>query len=216
MKISIVAAAAALVLCGVPATAAPTSTPPDDPEVLDQAGDANGINEGIGNSFGISPTKGVATPVDLTAVGDVLSAWFTSTRSSVVLHIRTEEKPTPISDIYYLMWLDYNGHPGLPCTSIHVLYSTRGTGAATATCRGSSLLLGDSTTETVALKAGRFNDGTGHIEVTIPKTPRTPFASGEVLSSPVLVARGVQHTPTGARRLITYDTTEAGRDYVIP
>ena len=187
--------------------------PARNPHVVDRFGDANAVNDQVGNSFGIVPSGGTSTPTDLSDVGDIESAWFTTNRKGTTLHIRTEAPPDASSSIYYVLWFNRPTSPGTACEGIHILYTESIVIAeAISTCEAE-----EPVNRSLPLDTSKFPDGTGHIRVAIPNYLGHPaFASGQTIASPMLLSRVVTETPIRPVRHLTLDTTSPGVDYTIP
>ena len=213
-------AALALLAALGPASAAPAKAPrvPKAPQVVDPLGDANYVNTGQGNYFGVNH-GGVAGPVDASEAADIQRVWFETRGKYLHAYIQVESLEADETAIHYSVLANPTpqeryGNLTAYCSQFHVALTggsinTNAKAEAwfTTNCRGYE----------AKARTWELPDGTGVIDIYVP---RSTFFDKKLLAPVGLTAHIVSDAtqpmspdPFSAGWI---DSTEPGETYRLP
>lgn len=175
---------------------------PKKVQVVDPAGDANFV------TFTDYPT-----PVDASAVGDLLKVWFTNDKTTISAHIQIEAAPPDGLSHMFRVWT--NPDDGYLTFGLIIPGANR-TGSEEPFFYDTNGQRRDASAEVVALP-----DGSGLVTITVSRVYSPLFATGGRLVQPYADSgqgTGHQFGPEEGGPVIPYpffDATREGSDYVV-
>lgn len=176
---------------------------PATPNIVDEAGDANGYS-----SLG----AGIPGTVSLTGA-DVLAAWFTHDATNVYVHIQTATNARVEATTFQTT---VGTAAGLDCLQLRMV--TAGVGNESFSAINSTGDCGEvATTQYGPLLEEVGPEDTSILTGTFPRAGLTQLAGGALLAEPdILVGLWGHGNPVaGGSRILTIDSTPVGTDYSI-
>ena len=191
---------------------------PDEPNIVDPAGDANYLNEGW---IGAGQGENHVTPADNSSIGDILAVWFTNTAETVSWHVQTEAVQPSSGAAYWTEVMTNPDGAGTYCIAWDIVvaaptYQSDSFARVRDECTPGESIPAELTVE-------ELGDGTGVVTGTVAISALPPQAADNVLAQPVAAMRHAtgpipsQVPQFGGATVIqpTIDTTTVGTDYTI-
>lgn len=178
------------------------------PSIEDPAGDANFANDqGTGDgSFGDT-----AGPADASGFADLLSVTFTNNKSSLSVHIETEDTATPAAGEGFRVRTNPDGPGGVYCLNFEIFFP----GAQNDTTAMTAHLRDACAAGSPAIEAKAEFSPLGGFTIVVPRKAHESLGKGKKLTAPqaqTFLWSGSYPNGVAGPYL---DTTKVGSDYAL-
>jgi hypothetical protein len=227
LGIALSGALVAGMLIAAPLTAEAVTEVPAKPNVVDEEGDANFLNDQDNITPAGHPLGDQNTGDDGGSVSDFLAIWFSHTADKISAHIQTEAPPPATTTIYYRLAANPSDDDARGCLRFQAIVGGVAQGQDVSTWRGENFARFENTCTDSGVKVGELTIETGPSEsgittLTFPRAVDPAFADNAKITgvygiSRVAVGQEGTELPTGGdfASAAQIDNTKRGTDYAI-